>query len=386
MAKKVTKKKLKPIMDLVLVLRTSERTLYAQCRQAWWWAYVERLRINEPQVPLEFGTMIHEALRLYYKPGMKRGPHPAKSFAKIYAKYLEEHDGQDLYVRKDEDSPDRVTAGELGDEMLCNYINEYGDDSWLEVLAPELLFQVEVYNEAGEHVCTYVGQIDAVVRDIRNGKVGFLEHKTGAGLDPFGAPVELDEQSGSYWTFAPEFLKEHGYLPKDAEVEFVLFNRLRKSFADQRPKDDEGHALNKPSRAALVGWLDENEVEFRKSLKVPELEALIKARGGKPHLLGEISTRQPGPLFKREFVFKNEFNRQLLFDRVVSQATEMQMVKDGILRVYKQPGRHCTWCPFYKSGMCQVHEDGSDWESIRDSAFTTWSPYSEHEIYAEGRR
>lgn len=377
--KKLTKKQIQAI-----VIRTSERTLFTQCRQAWWWAYVERLKINEPQIPLEFGTMIHEALRRYYKPGIKRGPHPAKSFKKIYAAWVEEH-GDDLYVRKDEDSPERVTAGELGDEMLCNYINLYGDDRNIEVICPEQLFQVEVRDDGDNLVCTYVGQIDAVVRDIRTGELGFLEHKTGAGLEPFGTPVELDEQSGSYWTFAPEFLKEHGLLGKDEVVKFVLFNRLKKAFADTRPKNEDGHALNAPTRAAMVAYMNEHDLPVERGDKNPDLMATIKASGFDPLMLGEVSTRQPGPLFKREYVYKTDHNRMVLFDRVVAQAKEMQACKDGALSVYKEPGKHCGWCPFFKTGMCQVHEDGGDWESIRDGQFTVWEPYAEHEILAEGR-
>lgn len=345
----LTKKTLKAMASNVLVIRTSERSLFTQCRQAWWWAYVERLRYDVPQVPLEFGTLIHEALRIYYKPGLIRGPHPAKTFKRLYAQWVEEHDGEELYLRTtdDDDDPDRVTAGDLGDEMLCNYINEYGEDKNIEVLVPEQLFQVEVYDDDEELVCIYVGQIDAVIRDIKTGRVGFMEHKTGASLEPFGAPVPLDEQTGSYWTFAPTYLKEMGLLDPDEEVEFVLFNRLRKAFADQREKDAEGYALNKN---------------------------------------GTRSKRQPQPLFKRELIRKSDFNRQILFDRVVAQANEMKMIKNGELQVYKEPGRHCTWCPFYKSGMCEVHECGSDWESIRDTSFKVWEPYEEHEILAEGRR
>jgi len=36
--------------------------------------------------------------------------------------------------------------------------------------------------------------------------------------------------------------------------------------------------------------------------------------------------------------------------------------------------------------MCELHEVGADWESVRDATMTTWDPYSVHEIEEEGKR
>ncbi len=56
---------------------------------------------------------------------------------------------------------------------------------------------------------TYVGQIDAVIRRIKDGRLD-PRAQDRASLEPFGAPVELDEQNGAYWTFGPDYLKGKG--------------------------------------------------------------------------------------------------------------------------------------------------------------------------------
>ncbi len=324
----------------VIPVRTSERTCFKSCRQKWYWAYVENLKAKRTSVPLKFGDLIHIALAGHYKPGKKRGPHPTKIFNKIYGEWLAEGN-DDLLVKKLKESEDeqvtRWKASELGPNMLNNYMDLYKGDTHLEVISPEQTFQVDVSNEDGVYLFTYVGTIDCVVRDLTNGRLGFLEHKTGGGLDPFGAPVALDEQTGAYWAFGPDWLRAKGYLKPGEELDFVIFNRLKKSFADTRPKDENGYALNQN---------------------------------------GTISKRQPGPLFKREFVYRSAIDRQRVMARTRLEVREMKLVRLGKLGVYKNPDRHCGFCEF--RDMCEVHESGSDWEAIRDQMFTKWEPYGDH--------
>lgn len=55
------------------LLRTSERTTFMRCPQAWYWGHVEGLTpIVEKKVAADFGTGIHLALAEWYKyPGDK---------------------------------------------------------------------------------------------------------------------------------------------------------------------------------------------------------------------------------------------------------------------------------------------------------------------------
>lgn len=321
-----------------LLVRTSERSCFKECRQQWDWGYNQRLRPHRISSPLFFGDLVHQALEAWYIPGKKRGQHPAEKFAELWEKWR--LGGGDEVMVGDH------TAGELGAIMLHNYVKEFGKDSWMEVIAPEMTFQVDVHDpETGRYLFTYVGTTDGAIRNLKTRKIGILEHKTGAGLEPFGAPLPLDEQNGAYWTFLPFQLREMGVLGPDEWPDFMLYNRLKKAVGDYRPRNDKGQALNND---------------------------------------GTVSKRQPAPLFKREFVMRTNGDRRNVMARAISEVREMRLVRAGKLDVYKSPGKHCNYCDF--RDMCEVHETGSDWEALRDNMYSTWEPYDAHEIQLEGRR
>ena len=206
------------------------------------------------------------------------------------------------------------------------YWEQWGKDSNYEVLVPEQTFQLDVYDEHGNFLGVMVGTVDAVVRDLRTGRIGFLEHKTGKDLEPFGAPLIMDEQAGTYWTFGAMFLEHQGLIESANDLDFVLYNRLRKAIPDTRPKDEQGRALNRD---------------------------------------GSVSKNQPVPLFKREYTWRDAHDRQAVYDRVAAQMHELQWAKDGDFFIYKSTDRHCGYCEF--KDVCEVHETGGDWEQMFDS-------------------
>lgn len=325
--------------EQLVLLRTSERSDFTECRQKWQWAYVERLKPIRARTALSFGDLVHQALAAYYVPGRKRRGKPALHFEKIYTQFLKDGN-EEIYMKSDDD---RVTAMDLGTEMLKNYWATYGKDERYEVISSEQTFQIDVYDpDTGKYLFTYVGTFDGIWRDLETGRILFLETKTGASLRPFGAPMELDEQAGSYWAFGPPWLEHQGILKPGQKLDGILYNRLRKAFADTRPKNAEGLSLNKN---------------------------------------GSVSKKQPEPLFKRELTFRGEAERAAVMYRAMHQAREMRLVKAGKLAVYKHTGQHCGWCSF--RDMCEVHETGTDWEAMRDNLYRAWDPYSPHEIELE---
>ena len=206
------------------------------------------------------------------------------------------------------------------------------------MIAPEQTFQIDIYDsETGDYICTYVGTVDAIIRNIRTMKIGLFEHKTSKGLPPdYWLP--MDEQGGSYWAMTPPWLREHGILKPGEDLDFILYNFLKKKMADTRKKNEAGLSLN---------------------------------------LNGEVSKNQPGPLFYRELVYRNPEARNALISRVEWQAVEMQWVREGVLPVLKNPTKDCRWdCQF--KDMCELHENGADWEAFRDAMFHTWAPYEAH--------
>lgn len=317
----------------VLMIRTSERTTFARCRQRWWWAYRDCLTPKVAKPALRFGDLVHQALALYYKPSkvrtrIIRGPHPAESFVRLYDEQLKQLSEFGMYTEEEEWSD----ARSLGIEMLENYVKHYGKDEQFQVIKPEVPFEVDMYDEDGLYLCTYVGQFDAVIFDLNSGKLGLFEHKTAKTVRTGHLP--LDEQAGSYWAFAP-YVMEAKDLPK---LDFVLYNFLRKAKADDRPQNEDGFYLNKD---------------------------------------GTVSKRQPSPLFHREIVRRGKSRADSVLLRVKRQAEEISWIDQGEMDVWKTPNQDCHWqCDFYD--MCVLHEQGQDWESYRDATMTRWDPYAAH--------
>ena len=325
----------------MIMIRTSERTTFKECRQKWWWAYVDQLTSKRaPGTALRFGTLVHQALAAYYRPGRKRGPLPADTYLALYL--AQRAQGMpEMVVRKDEeeDAPGFIDPIDFGIGILEHYVQTYGKDERYEILQPEQAFQLDIHHpDTGKYLFTYVSEMDAVVRDLQTRKIGLFEHKTSATLEPFGAPLTLDEQASAYWTFGTMWLKATGKIKKTEDLDFMLYNFLRKALPDPRPKNEEGLAMNKN---------------------------------------GTVSKRQPGPYFRREQVMRGQYEREIVFRRALNEFREMQMTRKGRLAVYKSPGRHCGFCEF--RDMCEVHETGSDWEAMRDGLFEHWNPYEAHQ-------
>lgn len=320
-----------------VMLRNSERQSYKRCRQQWDWSFNHRLKPIEASPALRFGDLVHRALAVYYKPGLKRGTLPHKTFERLYHEQAQEQADKGFNVYVDDKWEDSLP---LGIAMLRGYVEEYGDrDTEYRVLSSEQVFRWPV-KVRGKKVIV-VGTFDGVWESIVNGSVFFKEFKTAAHISVDGIP--MDEQAGVYWTYGPAYLHKHRLIRSDSDPTQILYTWLRKALPDERPKDELGRTLNKD---------------------------------------GTISGRQPSPLFRREPVFRDLADKQIMQERIRLEAYEMSLVRSGELGVYKNPGPlfmpNCRGCGFRE--MCEVHETGGDWEAVRDSTMTTWEPYADHEL------
>jgi hypothetical protein len=361
-------------------VRTSERKDFMICHQWWWWAYVENMKPKQASKPLVFGDLCHQALGGtndgqpgFYIPETakrrRRGPHPADTFKRLV---LETN--VDFRIRTESDEEEDML--ELGQAMLSNYVALYGKDLQWVVLYPEMPFQLDIYDDDGKYICTYVGKTDALVQDLNTMRLGLLEHKTARSI-PRGT-LWNNEQSTSYWTFVPAWLWEHGILPKDQDLDFMLFNFLRKAKGDDdRPKNDRGQYLNKPPKARLQDKARELGFTVRSADKVEDLYAMLESKGVDAAQLGDISKSQGSPLFERKFVSRGIPERVHLLERVKAQALEMKELREGKRLLYKSPGDHCeNWCPF--NDVCELHEAGADWQEMMRMTFRKWDPYEDH--------
>jgi hypothetical protein len=319
-----------------MMIRTSERMSFKKCRQQWYWGYVNKLQSTTPNRHLRFGTGVHYALEKRYKPGIKRGPHPAKTFVKWLD--MDESENGPLMM-KDWEAETSLSARDLGVAMLEGFVDEYGTDDRYRIISPEMPFQIDIHSRGGVYICTYVGTIDAVAEDLHTGEIILLEWKTGIRLEVTGgAPLSMDEQGGSYWAYAPDWLESRGILKAGASLDGIMYTFMRKAMPDSRPTNEKGLCLNKN---------------------------------------GSISKVQPAPRFRREMVYRSEKDRANLMRRVEQEAREIRKARSGKLAIYKNPGDHCKWCQY--RDMCEVHESGSDWRALKSAMFTTWRPYEVHD-------
>jgi hypothetical protein len=326
----------------LLLVRNSELSTWIRCRYKWDWAYNEGLTPKRSAAALRFGSLTHEALAVWYKPGLKRGRKPWLTFKDLYNEQLKELGQFGMYA--DDDWTDALS---LGEEMLRHYVEEYGLDDLIEVIAPEQPFQIDVSDpDTGEYLYTQVGTFDAVIRDKVTKKIGLFEHKTAKAIKT--THLNMDPQAGTYWAFGPDWLRDQGILSKKEDLDFILYNFLRKAKKDTRPRNKAGQYLNKPTKA---------------------------------NPKGEVSKSQPPPYFQRELVYRSDEERISVMRRNIAMVREMIAVREGKMEIYKNPTRDCSWdCAFGQSGMCELHEGGDDWEMIRDAEFTFWDPYEGHDL------
>ena len=323
------------------VFRTSERGTFDTCWQKWWWAWREGLRPNtEDRTALWFGTGVHLALAEWYcGPGLKRGPHPADTF--------EDYVGDQVWamnIASEKEDAKYIDAKDLGVAMLEGYVDKYGaDDSW-SIIAPEQAFQVNIPNLSGKGILgVYAGTFDLIYRDLTDNKIYLGEHKTAKAIRTGHLP--LDNQAGSYWLIAPEILQHSGLLKKGEVIGGINYNFLKKSLPDDRPQDAFGRKLNKN---------------------------------------GTVSKRQPGSLFEREMVLRDQAERRSQLRRIQNELSWMNLARKYPDRITKSPSTNCEFfCEFHN--MCVLHErGGNDWKEYRRAMFHREDPYADHRKSTEG--
>jgi hypothetical protein len=365
------------VIETPVFFRNSERSTYRECFLKWDWKYNKRLNAERPKGNLSFGRLAHKALEVYYPPGRKRGPHPARTFEQL----MEE--AGDTFSQWD-DEGNRYDATELGVAMLEGYVEQYGDDDHIEIIQPEMPLSVHIYDKRGNYLCTFVGRGDACYRDLsasnkRRDRLGFLEHKTAKQIEHnLRVNSGYGDQAENYWWLGTVVLRDRGLLQADQSVDHVLVNWLRKGMPDTRPRNAQGHRLNKPSKQAMVDYCVAMNWQLPKGIKVDELFDKLEAAGCHPELLGEVSKTQPTPLFERvPLDFGDEHLEQTGW-RIRAEAWELAQRRAGKLPIYKNPTKDCSWkCEFVDA--CELHEMGADWESMLELEFVTWDPYEDHE-------
>lgn len=356
---------------------TSERRAFKRCPWRWAAEYREGLRSKEISDKLWFGIGIHEALASYYKPGRKRG----RDFVDVWRTFVDEDEiSRAVRTRPtgDFDESEWVNARALGEAMLIGHHEHWGGDKNWDVVYAEEPFQIIIPHPTnrGEDVAIFTSTFDGVVRDKDDGKMKLLEHKTAASVTLGHLP--MDDQGGAYWAVATNVLRSKGVLGPKERIHGIVYNFLRKSLPDDRPKDSEGYATNKPAKEHYLAALTRAGVaETRQAMKLSELEQLAKDYGVK--VVGERSKVQPPPLFVRETVWRIPKERATQIKRIGSEVLVMNKFRDGELPLYKTPTRDCSWdCPVYN--LCELDEQQQDTEEFKEAVFHVADPYDRYRL------
>lgn len=356
---------------------TSERRAFKRCPWRWHAEYRMGLRSRDISDKLWFGIGIHEALADYYKPGKKR----SKTFIDVWQKFVDD-DEVSVVVRQrgasgDMDETQWVDARALGEQMLLGHREFWdGDRNW-DVIYAEEPFQILIPHPDDPQldVAVFASTFDGVVRDSEDGRIKLLEHKTAASIST--GHLAMDDQGGAYWAVATNVLRDKGVLSGKERIHGIIYNFLRKSLPDERPKDSEGYACNKPIKAHYLEAFASSGVAVNTKGSIDYLAEVAENMG--IVVLGERSKVQPPVLFQRETIWRTPRERATQIKRIASEVMVMNQFRDGHLPLYKTPTRDCPWdCPMYN--LCELDEQQKDVEEFREAVFKVEDPYGRYRL------
>lgn len=350
-------------VDEPVLLRTSERKDFRRCPWLWEQSWLNNLTPTRPPTWSIFGRAVHVAMEVLYPPGRRRG-----ALGDAQSTFLSILDGEirkvgvdvfDLeFERQERDAEEKgktvtlIPAHELGPIMLEQYvlwrthahtIAEHGRDSDWEVIHTEQPFQINVPyprdwgpRYAGRTLVVYAGTWDVLMWNRRTQEYWLWDWKTCKSF-PDHRFLDMDDQRGSYLWVAKEVLVHKGILRRDDVISGIVFQYLKKSLPDPRPRNAAGEALNKD---------------------------------------GSVSLKQPAPRFLRLSSPRSPQQIVRQARRVQTEALVMEMMREDRSLIFKNTTHECPRCPFFD--MCEAHESGDDWELLRDTFYTTRDPYADH--------
>lgn len=357
------------------LLRNSERQDWRNCPWKWEQTWLNGIRSKREPTWAWFGTAIHRALETRYPIGQKRG-----APGDVHDAFDEALDQQErrIYTEGSEVDPDAIVDGrKLGHAMLTGYLETYGADSHWQVLHTEAPFQINVPHptKKGAVLAVLAGTWDLAIWD-RNEKVyKIVDHKTRRSFPTNWAFYNLNTQAGTYLWVAREVLIHKGILKKKDVISGLVFNTLKKSMPDKRPKNAQGLATNKPTKAHYVEALQQYTTIVQSRFTVEMLQELAYERG--ITVLGEVSNNQPVPLFHREEVWRSPQERISQARQVQSEALIMDGMRKGILPIYKNPTEDCTRCQLFE--LCELDEQNPEEAAeFARMTMTIRDPYADH--------
>lgn len=173
---------------------SSSLKTYISCPRLYYWRYVRHLLPKGyKSAPLDFGTAIHEGLRIWYT------THDIDEAIEVF---------HDLW---DERFEDKKRTHERGDNLLRGYAERYRVETFDWISEPEMVFKLDLFGN------TFVGRFDGVISF--QGTPLIIDHKTATRMgNSYFYQFRPDMQMSAYvWAGKQLF---------DVDIEGALINVL----------------------------------------------------------------------------------------------------------------------------------------------------------------
>ena len=397
----------------VLDISVTERAAFKLCRRRWELEVLENLSPKTPPTfNLEFGSGIHQALEAYYTAVTKLPLHDAPDMPLgeallAWDKWYDEtctavEEDTDLDSLIKEPALDELVAlGDLGEQMIRGY-DRYSEridnftvhaiegnltpagQSWLTKHLDEREFVSGVsangvihHKESGRLLVPIIhpkSQKPLKGRPVLSARIDLLTHRVDPGMkglwivdhkttssQPSDRGLDFDDQITAYCYCVYRWL---GIIPRG-----VCFNFLIK----QAPKEPRILSSGKLSSAKdqLTTAEQYREELIRQGLMLKGKVSQAKPTGNSPtyaEAYEALLSHGWDRFFIRHYASRNLQELKNFEEHLFDEWRDMKDCYEGELPTYPNLSKfHCPGCNV--GPICQAMEDGSDWQSVRDTRY-----------------
>lgn len=316
-------------MSNIFKVSQSKVKTFRRCHQAYDYRYVQELRRKRKSRPLQFGTMIHEALERHFN-----GDDALEYFEELRNDVA----AMKLFAQEREEYGDILVDTE---DIITDYLDHWADDGLRPIRkagrGAEHTFEIELMPGV-----IWNGKIDAIAKT-PNKLRWLVEHKTYT-----RKPNEDDRwrnlQSVTYFR-ANDIL---GWQPLDG----CLWDYIK----------------SKPP--AIPGVLKDGTLSSKKIDTLPStVERVIAEHDGdlgKADALRSMAVKNRGEYFQRIHTPVNRAVADLVFADF--EATVREMVDNHGKCSDMNIDKHCSWCDY--EPLCRAKLQGLDVDYIKEREFT----------------
>lgn len=319
-----------------LIVHTTERGTFRQCKRKWKYQYVNRFQRGEVYFnALWFGTLIHKCMAYYYKHEIPL----LTTFEKEFKEQTEKR-----YKELPSTAQEKVDEFyQLGKCMLIGYEQKYKKEKW-EIVSVEEPYSYSI--DVEDIRVTVQGTMDMVIR--QDNRLWIVDHKTYA---KFVDPTDLlmDDQMTTYL-----FLLQHN---SNERIGGAIYNQLLKKIPDV-PKVLQSGKISKDVKCYTTRAM---------------YEAILEANNQDVNDYADILSKLDSiEFFRREPIARTNRELKLFKEQLHLELQDMvRFYKDTNL-IYPNVSRSCKEICQY-TDLCRCQSQGGDWE------FMAKTIYKEHD-------